>query len=220
MTFSSDTASHVRQSSDGVLLLFTLGTAGVGFVSYLYLKALGVIQEMREMTRSCLEATNEINENVNDLYLRVDELSDERHESDGDGEEKPAGDHYQAWLGDYSEEGMSANIIITRMNKQSNESNKKWVQWNGERDAATIARDYYFETFESNDWKITQTTDGYHVSTYETTVDGWNDVIRMWVSIIYDGRTNTPTIEEVNQDFQALQQSEEVQWRREWVLSA
>lgn len=210
--YYTSSGSHTPQ--DGAVLIFTVGVFSVGLMSYLYLRSLNVMSEMKRDIQVLTDSLHEVHENTNNMFLRVEDL-EERDEkgSQGSLNDIEEGRH-QAWVGRYEdvESSSKIDIRIIREKYGTFASNKDWLSWSGESNASTIVRDYYLDSFDSDyDWSISDTTGVLK----ETLVNGWNSVIHVRIEI--QSSKKDITREALTQVFQRCKKTSLYTWTPELV---
>lgn len=212
-----------RDSQTMISTLFTMSALGVGLMTFLYNRIQTMIHEVKEDIRATQDGLHDLNENVNDMYLRIEALptKEELGESsqmslENEVEEKK----YQAWIGTSNFDNMSLWVCIVRNKLSIPRENTEWMEWDGTKDASVIVRDYYFDTFESEDWKVTEENGVASASTYETMIDGWSNVIRVYMRVSFTDSAEAKPIEAYKMVLSKIREEGEVDWRRELTLSA
>ena len=179
--------SSSNSPDNGGVVLFTLGTFAVGLVSYLYLRSVSMVNEVKVDNNTIYDTVNTINENVNNMFIRTETMATKEElakKADINPDDAIEEGKYQAWIGKAESEEATIQFTIIRDKIGSYKSNKEWIAWTGEKNASVVVRDFYVSTFESDyDWILDFDNDTARLT--ETMVNGWRSTIRIDVEIKY-----------------------------------
>lgn len=173
----------MRSRTDEIAVLFTVGIFTVGLASYLYLRALSTITSVRFELNNCIGSLNELNENMNALYLRAEsfvtkeDLGDVNNSSEGMDEE-----HYQGWEGVAEKDDVDVRVHVIHEQYYTSAKNIDWVTNEDEDNSSVTVRDYYVSSFGSDyDWSFSGNT----AILSERMVSGWTSVIRVVFQVTF-----------------------------------
>ncbi len=92
---------------------------------------------------------------------------------------------YQAWNGSFKGSAFSLNILIWREKYSTMKKNIEWKNWNGEKDGASVVRDFYLGNSNPDfPWTI-QDNLGivFKANVSETVINGWDSVVRIEIKV-------------------------------------
>lgn len=203
-----------RDNSQSLLTtIFTLSTLAVGFMTYLYNRISHTVEDQYESIHANRDAIQELHENVNDMFLRMEEMPTKETEFENTIQE----DMYQAWIGTKQVNSFDVWICMLRKKLDTYKQNKEWMNWEPSNDASVTVRDYYMDTFDSDfKWQISEENGVSTANLSETMVNGWRSVIRIHIKISH------PSDEKVSMEQYAnivhdLKQYGDIQWERQLV---